>query len=181
MEVEVRAKVDDLSSIRSRLEEMGAVFGKETRQADRIFKRRGEEKKEQGPGDFILRVRDNHKKKFTFKGLTETTGAWEEHEVEIDDAEEMIKILERTGFAECLAMTKRRIIGKLDDFEVCLDDIKELGTYIEVELGSDNAQEAKDMIMGLLKKLGIDESNVEHKGYVALLFEKQGVVFKGTG
>ncbi len=181
MEVEIRAKVKDPKEIRRKLEAMGAEFGKEKKQVDYIFKRKGEEKKEQKPGDFILRIRDSDKKTFTFKALTDVTGAWEEYQTAIDSPEQMRKILEKIGFTNSLTMTKKRTQAKLDDFEVCLDNVKGLGPHIEVELQSEDKNEAKKRILELLGKMGINEGDVEHKGYVTLLFEKQGVKYKGTG
>lgn len=181
MEIEIRAKVDNLQKMKKKLEDIGASFEEEKKQIDYIFKRKGEEKKDQGPGDFILRIRDSNKNILTFKALTDTAGVWEEHQTVIDDTKEMRIILERIGFVCCLTMIKKRIKGNLGDFEVCLDDVEGLGPHIEVELESDNKEKAKKMIMDLLGKLGIDEKNVEHKGYVALLFERQGVKYRGTG
>lgn len=181
MEVEVRAKVNDLQEMKKGLEAMGASFGKEKKQVDYIFRRKGDEKKEQKPGDFILRIRDSEKKTLALKALTDVMGAWEEYELGIDNAEEMRKIVERMGFFNSLIMVKKRIPGKLDDFSVCLDDVDGLGTYIEIELKSDDKKSAKKRLAELSSKLGIKEDNIEHKGYVVMLSEKQGIKYKGTG
>ena len=134
------------------------------------------------PGNFILRIRKSTKNSLTFKALTDRAGVWIEHETEISDPEQLRSILEKIGFVERVSMHKTRLPGKLDDFELCLDDIEELGTYMEIALDSEDGNKAKDRIMGLLAKLGFSEKDIEHKGYVALLFEKlHGVRFKGTG
>tara|TARA_Y100000310_G_scaffold240778_1_gene244682 strand:- start:1648 stop:2202 length:555 start_codon:yes stop_codon:yes gene_type:complete len=181
MEVEARVKVDSLEEVKEKLVGLGAEFYKEKNQVDSIFKKKGDELKPQGPGDFILRIRESDKNFLTFKALTETTGAWVEHETEVQNAEEMNEILVKSGFSKALTMTKKRLCGALDDFELCLDDIKELGTFIEIALDSDDEKKAKEEIVGLLNKLGFDESQIVHKGYVAILFERQGVKFNGTG
>lgn len=181
MEVEVRVKVDNLEEIKNKLIALGAEFYKEKIQVDSFFKRKGEELAPAGPGNVLLRVRESDKNKLTFKALTEQTGVWIEHETEISNPEETKLMLEKIGFSKVTTMTKKRISGKLDEFELCLDDIKELGTYLEIALDSSDGEAAKKKLIELLNKLGFDESQIIHKGYGAMLFERLGVKFEGTG
>ena len=104
-----------------------------------------------------------------------------EHETQIADPKAARSILKAAGFSLCLTMTKKRIPRKLGEFEMCLDDIKELGTHLEVALDSQDGALAKKKIVELLGKLGYKESDIIHKGYVVILFERMGVEFKGTG
>lgn len=99
----------------------------------------------------------------------------------IENPVEMHKILEMIGFSRVLTMTKTRIPGRLGEFELCLDDIKELGTHLEVALDAPDGNLAKRKIVAFLKKLGFSEKEIIHKGYVAMLFERLGVKFEGTG
>jgi predicted adenylyl cyclase CyaB len=181
MEVEAKVRVPRLEEMRKRLESMGAVFYPEKRQHDSIFKRKGEELAPQKPGGFILRVRESSKNTLTIKVLTDRAGVWIEHETGISDPKAAKDLLEAAGFAQVLTMTKARIPGKLGDFELCLDDIKELGTHLEIALDSQDGNAAKKKIVELLGKLGFQEKDVIHKGYVAILFERLGVTFDGTG
>lgn len=181
MEVEARVKVDNLEKLKQQLAGLGAEFLKEKTQVDSIFKKKGEEFKQQGSGDFILRIRESDKNIFTFKSLTDRAGVWVEHETEIGNPEDMKKILERTGFSKAITMTKKRLQGKLGDFEVCLDDIKELGTYMEIALDSLDGNTAKKRIVELLAQLGFPKDRIIHKGYVALIFESMGVIYNSTG
>jgi predicted adenylyl cyclase CyaB len=181
MEIEARVKVDDLEKVKSQLTGLGAEFYKEKVQVDSIFKRKGEELAPQGPGGFILRVRESDKNTLTLKALTEKAGVWVEHETEVSNVEEAKQILLKADFSKVFTMTKKRISGRLGDFELCLDDIKELGTYIEVALDSPDSRKSKEKIVRLLNKLGFEESQIIHKGYVAMLFERLGVTFSGTG
>jgi predicted adenylyl cyclase CyaB len=181
MEVETRVKVDDLQQLKSKLVKLGASFSSEKCQADTIYKRKGEEGKTQGPGDFILRIRESTKNLFTLKALTDKAGVWVEHETEISNPEEMKKILDTAGFAVSFTMTKKRIPGELQDFEICLDDIKEIGTYMEIALDSTDGASAKKRIVELLASLGFSEDKIIHKGYVAMIYETKGVRFNQTG
>jgi predicted adenylyl cyclase CyaB len=181
MEVEARVKVDDMESLKKKLLSMGAEFYQEKRQHDSIFKRKGHELDTQRPGDFILRIRESSKNSLTVKVLTDRPGVWIEHETEIADPEAARRLLEAAGFAQVLTMTKTRIPGTLDGFELCLDDIKELGTHLEIALDSQDGHGSKKRIVELLGKLGYREKDIIHKGYVVMLFERLGVKFEGTG
>ena len=62
MEIEAKVKLQSLESMRKKLLSMGAEFYPEKIQKDFIFKRKGHEMDSQGPGDFILRIRESSKK-----------------------------------------------------------------------------------------------------------------------
>lgn len=179
MEIEAKVKVESLNAVKKKLIDMGAQFSEKKKQVDYIFKQKGKEYAEQGPGDYIWRIRKSARNTLTFKALTETAGVWVEHETEIGNIEEMKKILLKSGFSQVLTMTKERTPGELGDFELCLDDIKELGTHLEIALDSTDEKTAKKRIVELLNKLGYDENQIIHKGYVAILFERMGVRFSG--
>ena len=130
---------------------------------------------------FILRIREQPDKSvFCIKVLTKTTGAWIEHETKIEKPDELRKILELAGFSKLFAINKERTYGKLDNFEICLDKIKELGDYAEFEIIADDAAEGKRVIHELFKKLNVSEKDVEHRGYAAIISQNMGVKFEGT-
>ncbi|MBZ9572206.1 class IV adenylate cyclase [Patescibacteria group bacterium] len=180
MEIEIRAKIENLTNLKKKLINLGATLGTQRRQFDVIYKKKGEEGTDQGPGSYILRIRDSDKGKFlTFKALTERRGVWEEYELKIDNVKEAKKILEKIGFIKALTLTKERTPGKLDEFNFNLDNIKELGSYIEVELIDDDGRKAQEKIKQLLFKLGISENQLERRGYPEIIFEAQGMRFNG--
>lgn len=137
MEIEVKARVKNLSDMAKRLEKLGARFEEEEHQDDYYFKEHGKEKEVQRAGSVLLRIRHSeHGNFFTLKGLTEKVGCWEEYETEVGDADETRKILERIGYSEVLQINKKRRKGGLGEFELCLDSVKQLGNYLEVALES---------------------------------------------
>jgi predicted adenylyl cyclase CyaB len=94
----------------------------------------------------------------------------------------MRNILEKSNFSHVFSIIKTRTIGKLGEFELCIDDVKELGKYLEIALHSEdlkNAEGAKEKISNLIAELGFDESNVEHRGYAAIISQNMGVKFEG--
>jgi len=69
-------------------------------------------------------------------------------------------------------MNKKRESYKLDNISINLDEIKNLGSLVEMEIISDNPN--KSELIETAKKLGIEEKDIIHKGTVQLLLEKSG-------
>ncbi len=178
MEVEARVKVNDLDKIKQRLTSIGADFFERNYQIDSVYKTKGKELEPLGPGAFILRIRESGKgNKLTYKNLTETPGVIIEYETNIDNPNEMRKIIESSGFGLVYTMEKERTSGKLRDFKLCLDNVKEIGTYLEVELQSEDGDGAMNKIKQFFKKIGFPENEITTKGYSLMIFEKLGVTY----
>lgn len=182
MEIECRVKIDDVTETKRKLLGLGVrFFGKET-QNDAILKEKGKEDVAQKPGSFVLRIRTTDKKTFlTFKALTAASGVWEEHEVEVNDASLAEQILTSLGFVRVLEMHKIRERGTFNGMALCLDRIKELGDFLEVEVVGEDVKEAKRKIGEVLGGLGFSEKDLIHEGYVTLLFKRKGIRYEGTG
>jgi adenylate cyclase class 2 len=182
MEVEMKVKIDDIDALRKKLESMGANFNEAVDQTDVYFKKKGFDSKPEGPGAWILRIRDSEgEKALTLKALTEVTGAWLEHETGIDNVEQARKIMETMGLINVFTFHKKRIHGRMGEFEVLLDDVTELGRYVEVAL--DSAEEEKEKtrtkIIEFIKTLGYEEKDFEKRGYGEIMGEKMGHKFDG--
>jgi predicted adenylyl cyclase CyaB len=61
---------------------------------------------------------------------------------------------------------------------ICLDEVKELGSYIEVEKISedDNANEVQNELFTFLESLGVNKENRETHGYDTLLYIKNNKI-----
>ena len=182
MEVEVKARVKDMVSLKKKLESMGARFGEEVEQTDEYFKQKGFDSRPEGPGSWIMRIRESGgSKTLTFKSLTEVTGAWNEHETGIEDGDEARKILQSMGLINVFTLHKKRVHGSMAGFEVLLDDVKELGRFMEVALdASDRDKEmARERIIRFIKETGIKENDIEKRGYGEIMGERMGHKFHG--
>jgi adenylate cyclase class 2 len=182
MEVEVKVRLDDLGPLKEKLIERGAVFDPAVVQNDTYFKQRGtfEDGQVQGPGNVIFRIRDmGGRFSMTSKELTEVRGAWKEYETEITNPEHTRKILESTGLVEVFCINKRREIGKLGEFSLCLDEVEGLGRFMEVELISEESDGPRDRIIAFLKGLGFTDKDIETRGYGEIIGEKLGQRFGG--
>ena len=98
-----------------------------------------------------------------------------EHEVVVDSAEEARAILEMLGLKEAVRVVKKRQTCAYKEFEICVDEIEGLGSFIEMEKIGDEStasQVQKDMFY-FLGTLGVASEDQVKKGYDILMLEKQ--------
>lgn len=178
MEIEIKAKVGDLGEIRKKLLDLGVVFTNSEQQDDSFFKPNGREMEDQAPGSSIVRIRRGKNSSFlNMKEMTPESGVWKEHETEITNPDETRRIIEKMGYSHIFDINKTREKGSIGCINVCLDNIKQLGKYIELEILGDNVDEAKQKILELLNKIAINESQIEQRGYARIISENMGVKF----
>lgn len=112
----------------------------------------------------------------TYKGknFSECGQSREELECEIYDRDTMKKILERLGFSSVEKVDKERIIYKKEDISVCLDEVKNLGCYIEIEsICSENEKaDAERRLKEMLEEFSFIPFSFERKTYLDLLLDK---------
>lgn len=171
MEIEIRAKINNIKDIEQNIIKFGAKLSKQREQIDKyfgeinLFKKLGH--------SFLMRVRNEGDKKFlTYKGAkSKKDGIWEEYEFNIDDEVAAETMLEAMGLEKIIEVRKNRIEYKLDNLTICLDDIDGLGYFIEIE-SQDDDDINKDKLKKFMKKLNIKENQIIHKGYVTMLLIK---------
>lgn len=99
----------------------------------------------------------------------------EEYETEISQPNELRKILEFLDFKKVITVEKEREIWNCGDLEICLDKVKNLGFFIEVEAKGNfgNSIDAKKACYKFLNKLGINvtSKNIINAGYPVLLLK----------
>ncbi len=173
MEVEIRAQIKNRGNVEGKLKKLGAKLIKKTRQIDKYF---GEINLYRKIGySFLMRVRDEGNKKFlAYKGAKlKKDGVWEEYEFEIDDVGKAIKMLKGMGMEEIIVVKKHRKEYALNGFTFCLDNIRGLGSFIEIEYSGDkNFSKKKNKETDLIKRLGIKKNQILDKGYVTMLLSR---------
>ncbi len=180
MEVEIKAKLKNLSIVKNKLLKLGAKLGKSKKQLDNFYKSKNKARSTLKPGSYILRIRESGNDKFlTFKALTPIKGVWEEYEVRIDSTKEMQKILEKLDLIKVFSIEKLRIPGKLGEFEFNLDKVKGLGSFIEIGLIAKDGEKAQNKIIELFSKLGISKKQLERRGYGEIVSAKMGIKSNG--
>lgn len=96
-----------------------------------------------------------------------------EHELEILDVEKMKLILKDLRIEEAFTLKKERTIFIINNFEVALDKVDDLGYFLEVELlNQENISETTIEIERFLRRHKITEDMRNYDGYSYLLYNK---------
>jgi adenylate cyclase class 2 len=175
-EIEVKAKVNNGEEVLKKLVELGCQLSEPIVQHDFVFTRKGTDPTAtKTAGNPVLRIRDEGKRiLFTLKQDREDELDCIEKEIEVSDKEILRDILDLLGFEQIVEIKKARRKAKYGDYEICFDDVLNLGTFIEVEKFSDEpGAKIKVEMFDFLKTLGVSESDRVMHGYDTLIYEKQ--------
>ena len=172
-EIEVKVKVKDLDEIKNKLKWMTCSFGEETLQEDSIFLKKELALLNVPLGTEVLRLREgNDKVLLTLKISQSNEFDCIETEVVIDSKEKMEEILGSMGYSKKVQVKKKRLMGKLRGFTICLDKVDGLGNFVEVEkISSEDAEKVQEELMKFLESLGLSRENRIEKGYDTLMWE----------
>lgn len=171
MEVEVKARVEDLDEVRARLRELGADLVDQRREADVYF---DHPERSFAETDEALRVRrQGSQTRLTYKGprVDETTKTRKEIELAVADDERICSLLAALGFQASGEVAKQRETHRLRGMTVTLDQVDGLGSFVEVEtVVQEDVDEAREAVLGLVEELGLTET--ERRSYLELLIEE---------
>lgn len=175
-EIEVKAKVRDKDELLKKAEAIGIVFGEVISQDDMTYETKIPY---DNPDWNIFRIRKQSEEIILTMKYKASSRSRDNHEREviISDAQEMADILERLGYIPGVRIHKHRQTAKYEDLELCLDEVDNLGTFIEVEkLAADNADvdAIQESLWQLLINLGARPEDRIHKGYDNLMHEFLG-------
>ncbi|MGB2762686.1 MAG: class IV adenylate cyclase [Minisyncoccales bacterium] len=175
IEIEIKARTKDFDGIKKALEKMRANFARSEKQIDKIFgtSKFLDSENKIIEGGIVARIREVDKKRtLDFKEILRQKGGIELI-YEISNIELAEKFLNKLDFKEAFTIKKTREIFSYQDFTICLDDVEQLGKFIEVEKIISNEEEknkTKQECFELLKKLAPD-SEIEEKKYGDLIQE----------
>jgi len=165
LEIEIKAPCKDLEK---RLVRLGAEKVGTENHEDIYFNSPYRDFRE---SDEALRVRRVNGKYFlTYKGPRIDSETKTREEIEIPTRLEIIEILRNLGFKDTAVVRKKRKIFRLKNLIVSLDQVENLGDFVEIE--SRHYRE-KEKLFEILKELGIDRKKSTTKSYVELLEEKK--------
>ena len=175
IEIEIRAKVKNLETVREQLKKLNAKYVKTERQADHIFGRAvdldGEHKIIEGC--FIARIREKGDKgSIEFKEI-KRTGIGMEFSSPLANLESGLNFLEKLDFERAFTISKVRETYSYQDFELCLDEVEQLGFFIEIEhpcKDDGNKPDALKECQNLLNTL-VPGATIEPKKYGDLMQE----------
>ncbi len=178
LEIEQKYRVANLASIESALLEQGATLTDAVTQVDCYY---AHPQRDFAETDEAFRIRAvGPETSLTYKGpkLDSHTKSRVEHEVRLADGPDALaacgEILRGLGFTPASIVRKQRrtceLVREGFTVEVALDDVRKLGTFVELEIGvSDEtkADAAKSVLAALAAELNLSE--VERRSYLELL------------
>lgn len=103
----------------------------------------------------------------------------DEFETKIDSADVMRNIFRSLNIQEVVVVEKRRTTWVFEDVEIVIDDVKDLGSYIELEAMGDfsNPQDGKKYLYLVLGKLEAAVGEEDLRGYPFRILENKGYIF----
>lgn len=181
MEIEVKAYLKNKESVVAKLLSLGCELGPTKTQDDMVWV------ENMGPLEVFLankvflriRIQNGDKVILTAKKPKALSGdaslIKREHEVVVDSADEARNILQMLGLQEAVRTIKKRLVTKYGDYEICIDDVEGLGSFIEVEKIGDEASAAavQAEMIAFLESLGVPASDRIMKGYDILMLESR--------
>ena len=177
-EIEIKLRVQNLEELEKKLTDSGLVISKEITQDDIVYVPKDvlEPFSNVKAGDTFIRIRkQNGINTLTLKqqrgvGLDKT-----EHETIIDNSEQMHQILLLMGWKAAVSVIKKRKKGKLGEYEICLDKVEGLGSFIELEKMTDDENadpgQIKKELFDALRPFELTEKDDETKGYDILMYQ----------
>ncbi|MBA61515.1 MAG: class IV adenylate cyclase [Planctomycetaceae bacterium] len=178
-EVEQKFKVDDYSGLLQQLEDLGVCWGDTVRQEDAYF---NHPTRDFAVTDEALRVRlDGSEAMFTYKGprIDSVTKTRQELELQVtnlgSEADLMKQFLSILGFTYVHCVIKQRRKGTLkfqqQVVEVALDQVEDLGMFVEFEVivaeDEDAREQATVLLMQLTEPLSLGDAITT--GYLDML------------
>ena len=140
-EIELKFKIKNYNNTRLKIESVGAEYKGKYKQLDLWLDTKNKILRHEKKG---LRVRQqDNKSVLTFKKTDQHDGKFretEEIETEISDPKITLEIFKRLGFETDVEIRKEREIWKLSKVEVCLDRVKDLGIFLELEGSRENIE-----------------------------------------
>jgi adenylate cyclase class 2 len=178
IEIEVKASVEYPKQLERSIIEFGATPIGIQMQADTYY---NAPYRDFGKTDEALRIRvEKGKSILTYKGpkMDKVSKTRIEVETEIKDIEGMGNILSSLGFFPVATVSKKRKNFRVGDFIISLDEVRDLGHFIEVEVSvkdQKNFQEKVESIFKFLGKLGINRESTIRKSYLEMILENKEV------
>jgi adenylate cyclase class 2 len=174
LEIEVKAKIKNLGVIISKLKKIGCIFSEPIIQDDYIYNVKGIDLSKIR-STLVLRIRVQGKRIiFTLKKNRNNELDCIEKEVDVNNKKKLEDIIELLGFKKTVEVHKKRIKTKYHDYEICLDEVKDLGSFVEVEKMSDeDGEKIQKELFNFLKTFGVKEEDRMLIGYDTMVLNKK--------
>jgi len=179
VEIEIQVRIEKTKPLEEFLDK-NASFRFEVNQVDEYFSPQDEKDDflKQDPITRWLRIRKEDKiyylnfKKFYYEKTGENYFR-DEFESKIEDPEEVRKIFLALNFKPIVVVEKLRKAWQCNEWEIALDDVKNVGQFVEIEFKfsqgqTDPKKDIKEMIE-FLKKIGCGKLEINYQSYPFLV------------
>jgi len=174
LEVEAKFAIRDPGEIRARLNRQGVQMARKQQEHDVYY---NAPHRDFAKTDEALRVRyDDAGATVTYKGPKVRVGsakAREEFNLAVASGDTLEAILSRLGFQRAAGVSKTREFYEIGPVTVTLDDVEGLGSFVEIEILTEDGQEdAARRIGAIAKGLGVDGPPI-YTSYLEMLLSRQ--------
>ncbi len=174
-EIEVKARLKNKDQVLEKLTAFGCALSEPIRQADTVYTKIIGNVEKYLTNDHFVRIREKSDGRYILtikKPLSKLVLTKAEHETEIKDAKELEQALFLMGYQIANKVVKMRRTGHVGEFEICIDEVEQLGSFIEIEKKSDGDVDlVRKELNDFLSSLGVAPENEVHKGYDIMALE----------
>jgi len=178
IEVEIQVIIKNPEKAEAKLNKTGK-FIKSRRQIDKYYVPPHRDFFAKDTPDEYLRVRyEEGKNHLNYSFLYFGEDGWlrntDEYETLIDKPEVVEEIFEKIGLMPKITVKKTRKYFDCGDFEVTLDQVENLGDFMEVEAKKDfgSIDKTRKACLDFLNSLGIEYEVKKEMGYPRMLYKK---------
>jgi len=188
-EVEVKAPINDLESVRNALEHMGAQQLNSETQNDayydhpcRAFQETDEALRLRRRLPYSQKLSEDVDEsrplyELTYKGpkIDPLSKTRIELSVGLVDAIAAKSLLVHLGFRYVAKVVKKRVFYSLDDLTLSLDEVEGVGDFLEIEQvveSKERIEPLREKMFTVLEELGLDPETSTRASYLELLLEK---------
>ncbi len=180
-EIEIKARVLDSEGLEVKLQKLGCELSEAVTQEDTVYAEKVDSMADFLTNSIFLRIREGTKGiVFTLKYNPDRQGEPDampvEHETKVDSRSELEAILTFLGYKPMVTVRKTRRTGHYNNWEICIDEVDELGTFIEVEQMAEHEEDIEPVrtaLMDFLRSLEIAEDDLLVKRYDIQMLERQ--------
>ena len=175
IEIKFKFKNKTITQIQEMMSRENIEWSQPINQSDTIFLSNKMKEYKIVNGTQILRIREESrgqesatKKILTMKVQQEIALESKEFELEISNSEQAQLIIEELGFIQFVNVVKSRKKAKVNNYNLCLDEVEGLGTFLEVEYLSKekvDALEVQNKITEWVEGLGLTDYEINKIPY----------------
>ncbi|MEO8638181.1 MAG: class IV adenylate cyclase [Candidatus Taylorbacteria bacterium] len=175
-EIEVKARLRDKKAVVKKLKSIGCVFEVPVTQSDTVYAKVVGTVSKYLSSDVFLRIRVKNGKKIFFTVKKPLSNGLDklEYEVVVNSKVEIEQAILLMGYKKAVEVNKTRIVAKYKEREICIDEVQNLGTFIEVEeLRADgDSEKIQDELFAFVESLGVSREDRVFSGYDILMLQK---------